>query len=131
NTFDGASNPDICQESKTQCFTSPIYMKPKLLEDKAVDDFLNLQNKKIVSNMMRERNREKNFQDQELIQKTSAESEQMSIDQIHNVISPEVKISYYQKVELGLLHELSVCAKETLTIQEINMQIPNDEVTAQ
>ncbi|CAG8806031.1 6415_t:CDS:2 [Gigaspora margarita] len=141
NTSDDASYPDICQESKNQCFTSPIYMKPKSLEDKAVDDFLDLQNKEIVSNMMRERNREKKFQDQESIQKTSAKSEQMSTDQTHNTISPKIKIPYDQKVERGLMHELSVCAKENLTIQEINVQIPDlplkkilidsDEVMAQ
>ncbi|CAG8617302.1 4870_t:CDS:2, partial [Racocetra fulgida] len=77
----------------------------------------------------------------ESIQKTSAESEQMSIDQTHNTISPEIKIPYDQKVERGLMHELSVCVKENLTIQEINVQIPDlplekiligsDEVTAQ
>ncbi|CAG8814687.1 15590_t:CDS:2, partial [Gigaspora rosea] len=127
NISNDASNPDICQESKNQCFTSPIYMKPKSLEDKAVDDFLDLQNKEIVSNMMRERNREKKFQDQESIQRISTESEQVSIDQTHNAISPEIKIPYDQK--------------ENLTIQEINVQIPDlplkkiligsDEVTAQ
>ncbi|RHZ73774.1 hypothetical protein Glove_229g149 [Diversispora epigaea] len=35
-------NFDIHQKSKTQCFTSPIYIEFKLLKDKEINNFLNL-----------------------------------------------------------------------------------------
>ncbi|CAH1767989.1 12325_t:CDS:2 [Entrophospora sp. SA101] len=119
NTSDNASNSDVCQELKIRCSTSPIPTETKSSEDKVVDDFMDRKEKERVSNIIRKRNKGKKIQDQKLIQKTiqsewaepkvgdssqtSAESEQVSIDQ---------KIPYNQKVEQGLMHELSVCAED-------------------
>nr|CAG8683832.1 15246_t:CDS:2 [Entrophospora candida] len=103
----------------------PICTDPKSLEDKKIDDFLDLTEKERASNMMKERNREKKFRDQELIQKTSFSSENPTTE----------------KVEQGLIHELSVCAERNIATQDIDVQIPelplkiilagSDEITAQ
>ncbi|CAG8630284.1 3911_t:CDS:2, partial [Ambispora gerdemannii] len=88
--------------------------------------------------------------DQKTIQlesQTFIESGQMPIDQKQNIISSEIaelarpKIFYNQKVEQGIMHELSLYTKEISSIQEIDMQIPelslekiltgSDEVMAQ
>ncbi|CAG8496694.1 10656_t:CDS:2 [Gigaspora margarita] len=45
---------------------------PKLLEEKEMDSFLDSENKKMVSNLMRERNREKKLQTQELMSPISS-----------------------------------------------------------
>ncbi|CAJ0913662.1 7658_t:CDS:1, partial [Entrophospora sp. SA101] len=110
NTSDNTSNSDVCQESITQCSASPIHTESKSLEDKKVDEFLESECKRHISNEIRERNTEKKIQDH-----TSAESEQVSIDQ---------KIPYNQKVEQDLMHELSVCAEKTIAMQDIDAQIP-------
>ncbi|CAG8763831.1 7065_t:CDS:1, partial [Cetraspora pellucida] len=54
NTSDNASNSDIYQ---------PIIIETKSLEDKEVDEFLDSKDKKRVSNIIRERNKEKKFRD--------------------------------------------------------------------
>ncbi|CAG8649174.1 1747_t:CDS:2, partial [Gigaspora rosea] len=59
---DNASNSDVCQEPLTRCPASPIHTEPKLLEDKKINNFLDMQNKKEVSDMMIKRNREKKLQ---------------------------------------------------------------------
>ncbi|CAH1771077.1 4704_t:CDS:1, partial [Entrophospora sp. SA101] len=115
---------DISNDASSSEIYQPIRTDPKSMEDKAVDEFLDQVEKESVSNMMKERNREKRFRDQE--------SEQMSIDQ---------KIPYNQKVEQGLIHELSVCAERNIATQDIDVQIPelplkiilagSDEITAQ
>ncbi|CAH1765599.1 12331_t:CDS:2 [Entrophospora sp. SA101] len=51
NTSDNASNSGTCQESMIQCSTSPIPQK----EDKKVSDFMDLQDKVRVRDMIRER----------------------------------------------------------------------------
>ena len=89
-----------------------------------------------VSNIVRERNRERKrdpilrhkykvqfhpsilTHDQKTIQsesQTFIESGQMSIDQMQNIISSEIaelarsKIPYNQKVEQGIMHDISLC----------------------
>ncbi|CAG8599702.1 11969_t:CDS:2, partial [Diversispora eburnea] len=54
NTSDNASNSDIYQ---------PIIIETKSLENKEVDEFLDSKDKEGVSNMIRERNKEKKFRD--------------------------------------------------------------------
>ncbi|CAG8846691.1 19202_t:CDS:2, partial [Gigaspora margarita] len=54
NTSDNASNSDIYQ---------PIIIETKSLEDKEVDEFLDSKDKERVSNIIRERNKEKKFRD--------------------------------------------------------------------
>ncbi|CAH1769987.1 7163_t:CDS:1, partial [Entrophospora sp. SA101] len=116
----------------------------KSLEDKKIDDFLDLKEKERVSNMM-ERNREKNIQhtisseinstteifqdtinqDQKTIQlesQTFAESEQITINQIQDTIPSEIaKIPYNQKVEQGLRDEFSVCVKSDNSVFDIHI----------
>ncbi|CAH1769731.1 3255_t:CDS:1, partial [Entrophospora sp. SA101] len=90
----------------------------KSLKDKEIDDFLDLNKKERVSNMIREGNREKKLQDQEAIQKISSSSEIQSV--ISTKINPtteiaelaRLKIPYNQKVEQGLIHELSAFINE-------------------
>ncbi|CAG8670062.1 9684_t:CDS:2, partial [Ambispora gerdemannii] len=63
------------------------------------------------------------------------------IDQVQSNITSEIKIPYNQKVEQGLMGELSGCSKENIAIQDVDIQIPNlpletiligsDEVTAE
>ncbi|CAH1763975.1 1460_t:CDS:2 [Entrophospora sp. SA101] len=87
NTSDNVSNSDVCQKLIAQCSTSSIHTETKSLEDKDINDFLDQKAKEKLSDIMRDRNREK-----KLLQST---------------ISSEIKIPYNQKVEQGLMCELS------------------------
>ncbi|CAG8758922.1 3069_t:CDS:2, partial [Racocetra fulgida] len=114
----------ICSESKT-------------LEEKEDDEFIDLVYKEKVSNEIRQKRREKKFQDsadtssnisheQKNIQSIFNESgdrepEGISSDQVQG---SEIKILYNQKVEQGIMHELNVCSKESISIQDIDVQIP-------
>ncbi|CAG8848407.1 31264_t:CDS:2, partial [Gigaspora margarita] len=69
---DDTSNSDVCQETKTQleagsckCPTSPICIENKSSEDKVIDEFLDLKEKERVSNIIREKNREKKLESQD------------------------------------------------------------------
>ncbi|CAJ0913418.1 16177_t:CDS:2, partial [Entrophospora sp. SA101] len=84
----------------------PIRTDPKSLEDKKINDFLDLTEKERVSNMMKERNREKKIQ--RTISSEINSTTEISQDTIPSEIS---KIPYNQKVEQGLRDELSVCVK--------------------
>nr|CAG8649592.1 15754_t:CDS:2 [Entrophospora candida] len=107
----------------------PIRTDPKSLEDKKIDDFLDLTEKGRVSNMMKERNREKRFRDQESIQKTSFSSENPTTEVrsaiSHKIISQDTipseiaKIPYNQKVEQCLRDEFSVCVKSDNSVFDI------------
>ncbi|CAG8496576.1 2791_t:CDS:2 [Acaulospora morrowiae] len=59
NISDNASNSDV---SLTRCSALPVRTEPKSLEEKEMIDFLDMQNKKAVSDMMIKRNREKKLQ---------------------------------------------------------------------
>ncbi|RHZ45881.1 hypothetical protein Glove_645g52 [Diversispora epigaea] len=156
--IDDTSNSDICQESETQCSTSPIHTEwaePRvedsstLLEGKEIIEFLESQDKERVSNLMRERNREK-----KLLRNNGKSPDSLSYETSHNqdlssdnnsseqsnsscviktvtvetevseetkkvnqkqdsivarnneLTSSEIKISYNQKVEQGLICKL-------------------------
>ncbi|CAG8564318.1 5722_t:CDS:2, partial [Ambispora gerdemannii] len=47
------------------------------------------------------------------------------IDQVQSNITSEIKIPYNQKVEQGLMGELSGYSKENIAIQDVDIQIPN------
>ncbi|CAG8540156.1 16126_t:CDS:2 [Cetraspora pellucida] len=69
---DDTPNFNICQETKTQlkvgscqCFISSIRIENKSSEDKVIDEFLDLKEKERVSNIIREKNREKKLGSQD------------------------------------------------------------------
>ncbi|CAH1769012.1 10780_t:CDS:1 [Entrophospora sp. SA101] len=117
-TNDSVTSEQIENTSDNASSTPVEWVEPRVsdltksLKDKDIDNFLDLNEKERVSNMMRERNREKKLQDQEAIQKISSSSEVQSV--ISTKINPttEIKIPYNQKVEQGLIRELSVFINE-------------------
>ncbi|CAG8781758.1 2259_t:CDS:1 [Cetraspora pellucida] len=69
---DDTSNFNVCQETKTQlevgsrqCSTSPIRIENKSSENKVINEFLDLKEKERVSNIIREKNREKKLGSQD------------------------------------------------------------------
>ncbi|CAG8609287.1 6248_t:CDS:2, partial [Diversispora eburnea] len=131
----GSSDP--YQEKDSRSFTSPIPIGTLSSEEKEINEFLELQEKERVSNMARERNREKKIcQGQQLVRKTSSssdtqnaisteinpiieithehkttKSESMPTDQAQNT---GIKIPYNKRVEQVLRHDLSVFIKENI-----------------
>ncbi|CAJ0894115.1 6050_t:CDS:2 [Entrophospora sp. SA101] len=112
---DNASNSDVCQKLITQCSALPIHAESKSLEVKEINNFLDRKEKEKVSNIMRDINREKKLlrsnkdnasQDQESIQKGPFSSGNPTTE-AQSTVSSEIKIPYNQKVEQGLMHELS------------------------
>nr|CAG8607061.1 7193_t:CDS:2 [Entrophospora candida] len=100
NTSDNVSNSDVCQKLIAQCSTSSIYTETKSLEDKEINDFLDRKAKEKLSDIMRDRNREKKLL-------RNNEDSISWTQEAQGTISSEIKIPYNQKVEQGLMHELS------------------------
>ncbi|CAG8575931.1 9575_t:CDS:2, partial [Racocetra fulgida] len=65
NISDNTSNPDICHESSSQYPVSSIRKESKSLEDKVIDEFLDLIYKEKVSKEIIQKIREKKLQKQE------------------------------------------------------------------
>ncbi|CAJ0913413.1 10283_t:CDS:1 [Entrophospora sp. SA101] len=65
---------DISNDAPNSEIKRPIRTDPNSLEDKAVDDFLDLVGKESVSNMMKERNRDKKIQQEMVIHDSSNSS---------------------------------------------------------
>ncbi|RHZ78665.1 hypothetical protein Glove_158g77 [Diversispora epigaea] len=112
NAFSELSE-NVCQETKTQCSTSPICIETKSFDDKKIE-FLDRVHKEQISNEIRERNRKKKLQSQGSIQNTSSSSDIQNevnpvIDQARNT---GIKIPYNKRVEQDLRHDLSVFIKE-------------------
>ncbi|CAG8657761.1 19432_t:CDS:2, partial [Racocetra fulgida] len=120
-----------------------IGVKFKSSEDKEMDDFLICKEKERVSNMMRERNREKKLQrtiSSEINSTTEIshskkiiQSEPETFDESEKItISEAKKIPYNQKVEQGLRFELSICVKNDSngTNDVIDIQIPEFSIEA-
>ncbi|CAG8591367.1 5074_t:CDS:2, partial [Diversispora eburnea] len=126
NEKSNTSNSDIHQESETS--TSPIPAKTISSEEKEVVDFLDLKEKERISNLMRARNREKkllqnnkishnqdlssdnNSSEQSnsscIIKTVTVETEDSIVARNNELTSSEIKISYNQKVEQGLISKL-------------------------
>ncbi|CAG8643038.1 1931_t:CDS:2, partial [Diversispora eburnea] len=91
------------ESNKSQCSTSPLYTESKSLEDKEIFDFLVRVDKEEVKNMMVKKNREKKL----LRNNEDQDASREPINQTQSTISSEIKIPYNQKVEQGLICELS------------------------
>ncbi|CAG8581144.1 4108_t:CDS:2 [Acaulospora morrowiae] len=137
NSSNNTPDSDPYQEKDSRSFTSPIPIGTLSSEEKEINEFLELQEKERVSNMERERNREKKIcRGQQLVRKTSSSSdtqnaisteinpiietthdhkttrlESMPTDQAQNT---GIKISYNKRVEQVLRHDLSVFIKENI-----------------
>ncbi|CAG8581618.1 3429_t:CDS:2 [Funneliformis caledonium] len=73
NSSDNTPDSDPNQEKDSRSFTSPIPIGTLSSEEKEINEFLELQEKERVSNMTRERNREKKIcRRQRLVRKTSS-----------------------------------------------------------
>ncbi|CAG8666338.1 17255_t:CDS:1 [Acaulospora morrowiae] len=104
---DITSNPDKYQEETKSRVTnsSPtttIYTKLKSSKEKEVDDFFDLLEKERISNIMRERNREKKFQ----CESPSQEA--------HSVSQNTASTPHGRKNEQGLIREM-ILSKEEIT----------------
>ncbi|CAG8622908.1 4726_t:CDS:2, partial [Acaulospora colombiana] len=77
----------------TVTLSQPRQRYPKSLEEKEIDFFLNSENKKMFSNLMRERNREKKLgiQEPQVISPTSSEEESSTFEasNVHNSLRIE------------------------------------------
>ncbi|CAG8599463.1 4797_t:CDS:2, partial [Diversispora eburnea] len=126
NAFSELSE-NVCQETKTQCSTSPICIETKSFDDKEIE-FLDRVHKEQIGNEIRERNRKKKLQNQGSTQNTSPSSDIQNevnpvIDQAQNT---GIKIPYNKRVEQDLRHDLSVFIKENNNkVSEVfDIQIP-------
>ncbi|CAG8625674.1 9936_t:CDS:2 [Paraglomus brasilianum] len=120
------NDSDIYQKSETRCSASPICTEPvaeqrhyygKSLEDIEIDEFLYSKDKKRVSNMMRERNREKKLQCE------SPSQEAHSISQNTASIT-----SRERKNEQGLIREM-ILSEEEKHVTEISLTQNSNQVS--
>ncbi|CAG8720645.1 14996_t:CDS:2, partial [Funneliformis mosseae] len=137
---------NISNEKDSRSFTSLIHISS---EEKEINEFMELQEKERVSNMARERNREKKIcRGRQIVQKTSSssdtqnvisteinpvveithehkttKSESMPTDQAQNT---GIKIPYNKRVEQDLRRDLSVFIKKNNNkVSEVfDIQIP-------
>ncbi|CAG8655716.1 14933_t:CDS:2, partial [Racocetra fulgida] len=86
NISDNTSNPDICHEFLFQYLALSIRKESKLLEDKAVDEFLGLIYKEKVSKEIIQRIREKKLQKQEF--------SSISVEELCSEKPEETKVSH-------------------------------------
>ncbi|CAI2191195.1 3390_t:CDS:2, partial [Funneliformis geosporum] len=84
-----SGSSDIYQEKDSRSFTSLIHISS---EEKEINEFMELQEKERVSNMARERNREKKIcRGRQIVQKTSSSSDTQNTNSL-GAVSAEVSI---------------------------------------
>ncbi|CAG8727239.1 1645_t:CDS:1, partial [Cetraspora pellucida] len=99
----------------------PCKRYPKSLEEKEMDSFLDSENKKMVSNLMRERNREKKLRTQELMSSTSFEEESSTLEEssiynshrIEKEKQNEISVEHLANVVSDDSNSWSLCDKKT------------------
>ncbi|CAG8635235.1 106_t:CDS:2, partial [Diversispora eburnea] len=135
NISDNTSNSDIASERiENKSTTHPILIhtgKRTLLssEEKEMNEFLELENKKTVNNMIRERNSEKKFQVQDLSPNNtfSKTSDQISVSKNSKKSSDKISVTKnhkksFDKISVTKNHEKSSAEISDISSDKISEQ---------